>query len=156
MRTSGKVSHVDTREPVEALLPPDALPQEKLPTAECSLSLAGPSGLSALSRSGELTRGFSFGTVIMENVFLKAACSPLWGLLTCLLKGSYSRVPLAFLAPEEMSASFATQKASPTANPRELDLSGLKVIIARGLVEETVSQGQPESSNWPRTILLLS
>lgn len=67
----------------------------------------------------------------MEDVFLKAACSPLWGLLTCLLKGSYSWVPLAFLPPKKMSVSFAIQKANPTANPRELDLSGLKIIVAK-------------------------
>lgn len=33
VRTSRRVSPVDTREPGEAQLPPDALLQEKLPTA---------------------------------------------------------------------------------------------------------------------------
>lgn len=78
-----------------------------------------------------LTTGLALAR-LMEDVFLKAACSPLRGLLTCLLKGTYSWAPLAFLAPQKMSVSFAIQKANPTANSRELDLSGLKVIVARG------------------------
>lgn len=76
------------REPAEALLTAGALPQAKLPTAEWNLSLAGPGSLSALSRG--LTPPILALAWLMENeqgVLLKAACSPLWGLLACLLEG---------------------------------------------------------------------
>lgn len=55
--TPRRVSMVDNQG-AEALLPADALPRAKLPTAEWNLSLAGPSSLSALSSSAELTPPF--------------------------------------------------------------------------------------------------
>lgn len=94
-----------------------------LQRAAWNLPLAGLGNLSALSSSGELTTPVLALAWLMEDVFLKAACSPLWG--------SYSWVPLAFLAPKKMSVSFAIQKANPTANPREIELSGLKIIVAK-------------------------
>lgn len=86
VRTSRRVSAVDTQVPVGALLPPDALLQAKLPTTEWNLSLAGPGSLSTLPHQlwRALTPVLALAWLMEDEqgVFLKAACSPLWGLLT--------------------------------------------------------------------------
>lgn len=66
VRTSRRVGTDDTQAPVEALLPPDALLQVKLPTAEWNLSLAGPQALAASQPSPALESSHphsSFGMV---------------------------------------------------------------------------------------------